>query len=53
MIIRIDAGFEKRVEDMCETLNTETKNNIVKGSVNKMRNTLEEMNSWWKKQRND
>ena len=47
MIIRLLIGFEKREEDMSETLNTEIRNNRaeIKGSVNKMRNTFNEMNS--------
>ena len=47
MIIRILTGLEKRVEDMSETLNTEIRNNIaeIKGSINKMRNMLDGMNS--------
>ena len=47
MIIRILPGLERRVEDMSETHNTEIKNNIaeIKGSINKIRNKLDGMNS--------
>ena len=47
IVIRILTGFEKRVEDMSEILNTEIRNNkaATKGSINKMRNTLDVMNS--------
>ena len=40
MIIRILPGLERRVEDMSETLNKQNK-----GSINKIRNTLDGMNS--------
>ena len=47
IVIRILTRFEKRVEDMSEILNTEIRNNKAetKGSINKMRNTLDVMNS--------
>ena len=40
MIIKIFPGFEKRVEDVSETLNPEIKNNTAeaKSSINEMRN---------------
>ena len=46
-IIRMLTGLEKRVEDVTETLNTKIRNNIgeIKGSINKMRNMLDGMNS--------
>ena len=46
-IIRMLTGLEKRVEDVTETLNTKIRNNIgeIKGSINKMRNRLDGMNS--------
>ena len=46
MFIRVLTGLEKRVEDMCEILNTEMRNNIteIEVSVNEMRNTLDGMN---------
>ena len=47
MIKRILTGLEKKVEDMSETLNTQIRNNIaeIKGTVNKVRNTLDGMSS--------
>ena len=47
MIIRILTRFEKRVEVMNETLDTEIRNNIIeiKGSINKMRNTFDGMDN--------
>ena len=47
MSIRILTELEKRVEDVNETLNTEIRNNIaeIKDTMNKMRNTLDGMNS--------
>ena len=47
IIIKILTGLEKRVEGMSKILNTEIRNKIAetKGSINGMRNTLNEMNS--------
>ena len=47
MIIKILSGFEKKVKDMSNILNTEIRNNIaeIKGSINEMRNTFGGMNS--------
>ena len=47
VFIRVLTGLEKRVEDMCEILNTEMRNNIaeIEVSINEMRNTLDGMNS--------
>lgn len=47
MIIRILTELEKRVVDMCETINTQIRNNMVeiKDTVNGMRNTPNGMNS--------
>ena len=47
MIIRILTGLEKRMEGINETINTEIRNNKAKkkGSIYKMRNTLDGMNS--------
>ena len=47
MVIRIFTGLQKRVEDMSETLNRDTRNNIgeIKGSVNEMGNTFDAKNS--------
>ena len=54
MIIRKLIGLEKKVEDMSEILNIETRNNTaeIKGTISKMRNTLDGMKTW-KKQRNE
>ena len=47
MIIRIPIGFEKRVDYMSETLNTDIRNNIseIKDSINEMRNMFNGMNN--------
>ena len=47
MAIRIISGLEKRVEDRCKTFNTKIRKNIaeIKGSLNKMRNMLDGVNS--------
>jgi len=47
MIIKILTGLEKRVEGISQTINTEIRNNRaeIKGSINKIRNMLNGMNS--------
>lgn len=47
MNIRLLTALEKRMEYISETVNPEIRNNIaeIKGSVNKMRNLLDGMNS--------
>ena len=44
----------RRGEDTSETLNTEMRNNIaeIKGSINKMKSTLDVIDRDWKKQMN-
>jgi len=46
-IIILLTGLEKRVEDISETINTEIRSNKaeIKSSINKVRNTLDGMNS--------
>ena len=46
MIIRILIGLEKKVKNMSETFNMAIRNNIeIRGSINKMKNTHDGMNS--------
>ena len=47
MIIRILTGFEKKVEDMSETLKTKIRNNKaeIKGLINEIRNMVDGMSS--------
>lgn len=49
--MKILTGLKKRVEDISETVYTEIRNSIVetKGSLNKIRNMLDRINSRLKK----
>jgi len=44
MVIKILTGFEKRVENISETLNTEIKKNQMKNTINEILKC-----TWWNK----